>query len=72
MLKHLVNQSAVIGKKNYLHWVSDIDFREDDCRIGKDNAPQNFATIRHISFNLLIIKKIPKLEQRISDFELVG
>ena len=39
--------------ENYLHWVLDLGFREDDCRIRKDNAPQNFARIRHISLNLL-------------------
>ena len=39
--------------KNSLHWVLDVGFREDDCRIRKDNAPQKFAMIRHISLNLL-------------------
>ena len=41
------------GIENSLHWVLDVGFREDDCRIRKDNAPQNFAMIRHISLNLL-------------------
>jgi predicted transposase YbfD/YdcC len=39
--------------ENGLHWVLDIAFREDDCRIRKDHAPQNMAVIRHISLNLL-------------------
>ena len=35
-------------------------FREDDCRIKKDNAPQNFAMIRHIFLNLLNQEKVSK------------
>ena len=41
------------GVENSLHWVLDVAFREDDSRIRKDNAPQNFAVIRHIAGNLL-------------------
>ena len=48
------------GIENSLHWVLDVGFREDDCRIRKDNAPQNFAMIRHISLNLLNQEKTSK------------
>ena len=48
------------GNENSLHWVLDVGFREDDCRIRKDNAPQNFARIRHISLNLLNQEKTSK------------
>lgn len=41
------------GIENGLHWVLDIAFREDESRIRKDNAPANFATIRHMALNLL-------------------
>ncbi|AFZ11524.1 transposase IS4 family protein [Crinalium epipsammum PCC 9333] len=37
--------------ENRLHWVLDVTFNEDNCRIRSDNAPQNFAVIRHIAVN---------------------
>ncbi|BAY14058.1 transposase ISAs1 family protein (plasmid) [Calothrix sp. NIES-2098] len=41
------------GIENSLHWVLDVALNEDNCRIRKDNAPQNFAVLRHIAVNLL-------------------
>ena len=35
------------------HWVMDMVFRDDECRLRKANAPANFATIKHIASNLL-------------------
>jgi predicted transposase YbfD/YdcC len=52
------------GIENSLHWVLDVGFREDDCRIRKDNAPQNFALIRQISLNLLNQEKTSKTGAR--------
>jgi predicted transposase YbfD/YdcC len=39
--------------ENKLHWVMDVDFGEDACRVRRDNAPQNFALARQIAHNLL-------------------
>jgi predicted transposase YbfD/YdcC len=39
--------------ENALHWVLDIAFREDDSRIRKGHAPENFAMLRHMALNLL-------------------
>ena len=39
--------------ENRLHWVLDVCFREDDCRVRKNHAPHNFATLRKFALNLL-------------------
>lgn len=41
------------GIENSLHWVLDVALNEDDCRIRKDNAPENFAVMRRLAVNLL-------------------
>ena len=41
------------GIENGLHWVMDMVFRDDECRIRRDNAPANFTTIKHMASNLL-------------------
>jgi len=38
--------------ENSLHWVMDMVFRDDECRVRKDNAPANFTTIKHMAQNL--------------------
>ncbi len=49
------------GIENSLHWILDVALNEDDCRIRKENAPQNFAVLRHIAVNLLGQEKSKKL-----------
>lgn len=39
--------------ENSLHWVMDMMFRDDECRVRTDHAPANFTTIKHMAHNLL-------------------
>ena len=43
--------------ENSLHWVLDMIFRDDECRVRKDHAPANFTTLKHMAHNL--IRKAP-------------
>lgn len=38
--------------ENSLHWVMDMVFRDDECRLRTENAPANFTTLKHIALNL--------------------
>jgi predicted transposase YbfD/YdcC len=46
--------------ENKVHWILDVVFREDDCRVRKGNGAQNFAVLRHIALNLLRREKTTK------------
>ena len=38
--------------ENSLHWVMDMVFRDDECRVRTDHAPANFCTLKHMAQNL--------------------
>ena len=50
--------------ENSLHWILDVAFEEDNSRIRKDNAPANFAVLRHIAVNIINENKSRKLSVR--------
>ena len=39
--------------ENSLHWTLDVTFREDESRIRKQAAPENYAIFRHIALNII-------------------
>jgi predicted transposase YbfD/YdcC len=55
MLAHLVGPAirSHWSIENSLHWVMDMLFRDDECRVRTDHAPANFTTIKHMAYNLL-------------------
>jgi predicted transposase YbfD/YdcC len=48
------------GIENELHWILDLAFDEDRCRVRKDHGAENFALLRHIALNLLKQEKTCK------------
>ena len=42
-----------INLSTSLHWVLDVAFKEDDCRVRKGYADENFAIARHLAVNKL-------------------
>ena len=49
------------GIENCVHWILDVGFGEDYCRIRKGNAAENFAILRRIALNLLKAENSVKL-----------
>lgn len=41
------------GIENELHWVLDVAFGEDDCRVRAGNAAANFSAVRQLALGLL-------------------
>ncbi len=55
MLAHLLGPvvRSHWAVENSLHWVLDMVFRDDECRVRTEHAPANFTTIKHMALNLL-------------------
>ncbi len=41
------------GIENRVHWILDMAFREDECRVRKDHGDENLAILRHVALNIL-------------------
>ena len=48
------------GVENKLHWVLDVQMREDQSRARAGNAAENLATLRRLALNLLKREKTKK------------
>jgi predicted transposase YbfD/YdcC len=48
------------GIENKLHWCLDVAMNEDQCRVRKGHAAENFAVLRHMALNLLKKEKTKK------------
>tara|TARA_R110002126_G_scaffold247974_1_gene390828 strand:- start:4512 stop:4868 length:357 start_codon:yes stop_codon:yes gene_type:complete len=48
------------GVTNLHDMVLDVSFREDESRVRRDNAPENFGVFRHVAMNALRKEKTCK------------
>lgn len=51
--EHLDRSRQHWSIENNLHWVLDVQFREDNCFIRKNNAAENMAAIRKMALNII-------------------
>lgn len=59
LLAHAVRSHWEV--ENNVHWILDVAFKEDDCPVHSDHAPENLAQLRKISLNLLSQEKTAKV-----------
>lgn len=59
VIAHAVRRHWAV--ENELHWSLDVGFREDACRVRKDNAPANFACLRRMALTQLKRETTKKL-----------
>lgn len=67
-ISSLLDDAMRIGKairshwsiENKLHWQLDISYREDSCKVRKDNGAENFSVLRRATLNLLKTDKKTK------------
>lgn len=50
-----------LGVENKLHYILDVVYNEDKCRIRKDHGAENLSVLRRVSQNMLKLEKSKKL-----------
>jgi predicted transposase YbfD/YdcC len=58
--------------ENGLHWVLDMIFRDDECRVRTDNAPFNLAIVKHSALNASRRRLVMMAFLDMSDSDLAG
>ena len=48
------------GIENSLHWVLDVAFHEDQCRLRKGDESASFVVLRHMAINQLKLETTSK------------
>lgn len=56
------------GIENRLHWVRDVTFGEDNCRMRTGDGPQNLAAMRNASLTVLRTNRINGIASALRDF----
>jgi predicted transposase YbfD/YdcC len=56
--------------ENNLHWVRDMVFGEDDCRVRCSDSPQLLSAIRNALTHLLAAAKVPNLAAALRRFAI--
>lgn len=51
--------------ENSLHYVKDVAFREDNCRVRQGNAPANLSIMRNIAINIFRGKGLKNIKSAI-------
>jgi predicted transposase YbfD/YdcC len=49
----LAAQPVVRSQVESMHWIMDMVFRDDQCRVRTEHAPANFTTMKHMAHNLI-------------------
>jgi predicted transposase YbfD/YdcC len=49
----LAAQPVVRSQVESMHWIMDMVFRDDECRVRTEHAPANFTTMKHMAHNLI-------------------
>jgi predicted transposase YbfD/YdcC len=56
------------GIENRLHWVRDVTFGEDGCRMRTGDGPQNLAALRNAGLSLLRFSKVNAIASTLRDY----
>jgi hypothetical protein len=56
------------GIENRLHWVRDVTFGEDGCRMRTGDGPQNLAALRNAAISLLRFSGVNAIASTLRDY----